>query len=213
MVSVHVSMEDWPAVRRDVDRLVALVPHCVRVYEERAACFKQFGQHKAALKDLKSAADMDPANWIVQMNMADECVALAKYAEAIEAYQRQIRLVPDRQSWLPRYNIGIAYKFSGKYEEAIKAFLHCKAKATDDCPDNFIKDCDEQIEACEAVLRRLGRPSPQVKPFGPLLRSRTARRTLWAFCHFLPRRPQPSPSSRRQTPLRGKPNDRRSWAR
>ncbi len=161
MVSVHVSMEDWPAVRRDVDRLVALVPHCVRVYEERAACFKQFGQHEAALKDLKSAADMDPANWIVQMNMADECVALAKYAEAIEAYQRQIRLVPDRQSWLPRYNIGIAYKFSGKYEEAIKAFLHCKAKATDDCPDNFIKDCDEQIEACEAVLRRLGRPSPR----------------------------------------------------
>ena len=91
---------------------------------------------------------------------------LAKYDEAIEAYQRKFSY--SRRTcdyWVARYNIGIAHKFAGRYEEAIKAFLRCKA--TVDCPDKFTTQCDEQIEACEFVLHKLGRPSPQVGMLTP----------------------------------------------
>ena len=111
------------------------------------------------MKDLKIAADLDPANAGVQSSMAQECMDLQKYDEAIEAYKRDIQLTPETFRFMSRYNIGIAYKFSGKYEEAIKAFQRCKATAN--CPDNFVTDCDEQIGVCETVLKRLGRPSPQ----------------------------------------------------
>ena len=156
--SIHLSMDEWSEVRLDVDRLMELVPHCARVYADRAAYFSHLGQHEAALKDLKIAAEIDPANQGVQMMMASEYLRLAKYDEAIEAYQRDIQLTPEKLCYLSRYNIGIAYKFSGKYEEAIKAFRRCKA--TDDCPDHITASCNEQIGACEAVLEKLGRPSP-----------------------------------------------------
>lgn len=157
--SIHLRMDDWPEVRRDVDRLMALVPHCASVYEDRATCLSHFGQHEAALKDLKIAADLDPANPFVQSNIASQCMRLAKYDDAIEAYQREAQLLSEKERWLPRYNIGIAHKFSGRYEEAIKAFLRCMK--TPDCPDFIIKSCVQQIAVCETVLRKLGRPSPQ----------------------------------------------------
>lgn len=157
--AIHLFMDDWPKVRLDVDRLMTLVPHCANVYEHRAACFSHCGQHEAAVRDLKTAAEIDPGNELVWMNMASEYMRLAKYDEAIEAYQRDIQLLPENQRFLSRYNIGIAHKFSGRYEEAIKAFLRCMEAP--DCPDRFIKLCVEQIAVCEAVLRKLGRPSPQ----------------------------------------------------
>jgi tetratricopeptide (TPR) repeat protein len=151
-------MDEWPEVRLDVDRLMELVPHCAEVYADRAAYFSHYGQHEAALKDLKIAADIDPAKEGVQWSMAHECMELAKYDEAIEAYQRNIQLLSEKERFLSRYNIGIAYKFSGKYEEAIKAFRRCKA--TDGCPDHITASCNQQINVCKAVLEELGRPSP-----------------------------------------------------
>ena len=119
-----------------------------------------YGQHEAALKDLKIAADLNPAKELVQFSMAQEDMRLAKYDEAIEAYEREIELLPEHERFVTRYNIGIAHKFAGRYEAAIKAFLCCKA--TVDCPEKISRDCDSQIEACAMVLRRLGRPLPEL---------------------------------------------------
>ncbi len=57
------------------------------------------------------------------------------------------------------YEMGIAYKLSGKYEAAIKAFVRCKEPP--DSPEKWVRMADEQIGACEYLLRKSGRPSPR----------------------------------------------------
>ena len=159
LMAVHVCMGEWPKAYLDVDRLMALVPHCANVYVDRAICFSNLGKHKAAVKDLTIAAGLDPADALLQSFMADEYMRLAEYDNAIEAYQRSILLRPESQHFLSRYNIGIAHKFSGRYEEAIRAFLRCM-KAPD-CPNESIKSCGNEIDECKAQLRKLGRPTLQ----------------------------------------------------
>jgi len=125
--------------------------------------FSDLGQHKAAVKDYETAADLDPANAMLRECIAGEYMTLTEYDNAIEAYERAIELAEPAPpgagpTEMCRYNIGIAHKFAGRYEEAIKAFRRCMEIR--DCPDHIAKLCIQRIAVCEAVLQKLGRPNP-----------------------------------------------------
>ena len=115
------------------------------------------------MKDYETAADLDPANALLQEQLADEYMALTEYDNATDAYERAIELAEPAPpgagpAEMCRYTIGIAHKLAGRYEEAIKAFRRCMK--TRDCPSHIVKLCAQQIMVCEAILQKLGRPSP-----------------------------------------------------
>lgn len=157
-------------MRLAADTLVKLVPQCPDAYAMRSGCFEQLARspsapqdllRKAALRDLQQAVHLNPVDVMTHIDLAHRHMDLAEYDDAIKMFERATQLAAlSRRDAIPahlcRYNIGVALKLSGRYEQAIAAFQRCRSSPG--FPARWIQWCDEQIAVCETALRNLARP-------------------------------------------------------
>ncbi len=127
------------------DLLVKMVPRCATAYKLRGGNHSALAHHLEALADFETAAELGPNDPETYWNIGQECLTLRENAKAIEAYETAIQL-KSHYAGMCRYNMGIANKRMGKYEQAIACFE--EAKKLGECP----QWCDEEISECHKRL-------------------------------------------------------------
>ncbi len=87
---------------------------------QRGVTYQQQGKLEEALAEFRQAAQMDPGNITVLMNLAHVYGLQGRVDEAIAEYRKVIQRQPANA--LVRNNLGVLYDRKGLYDEAIREF-------------------------------------------------------------------------------------------
>jgi tetratricopeptide (TPR) repeat protein len=93
-------------------------PDSMLAHYKRAAVYQEQNQLEAALRDFRSAADLDPSSLRAIESLGDVNVALGRHERAVERYESYVSL--DDRNARVLYKLGLARYRSGRVREAIK---------------------------------------------------------------------------------------------
>lgn len=92
-------------------------------YNNIGCCYKYLGDFERAIEALQKSADCmteEEKSVLPYSNMADCYESQEKYREAIECYEKDLKLFPDRNSFWEY--VGDLYSYLGEYGKAIEAY-------------------------------------------------------------------------------------------
>ena len=93
-------------------------PDSMLAHYKRAAVYQEQNQLEAALRDFRSASDLDPSSLRAIESLGDVNVAMGHHERAIERYESYITL--DDHNPRVLYKLGLARYRSGRVRDAIK---------------------------------------------------------------------------------------------
>lgn len=100
------------------DQAVALAPEMAAAHYARGATLLALQQNEQALEALKRAASYDARGLAIRQELANVCVRLHQYDDAIAHYQALVKMLPTR--WEPHLGVGKVLFLQGRLDEAKK---------------------------------------------------------------------------------------------
>ena len=82
-----------------------------------------------AIAHLKKAQELDPLSPIINADLGEVYINARQYDKATEQLQRTVAMEPNFH--VARMNLGIAYTFEGRHEEAVREFLRARQLSED----------------------------------------------------------------------------------
>jgi cellulose synthase operon protein C len=133
---------------------IALKDEAMIGYLKRGETYRRRGELDAAMRDLRRAAELDPAATRPREALGDVNLALKRYARAADQYREYVRLDPQAPRIL--YKLAFARYNDGRVLEAIEALQ--KAIALDDhLPEAYylLGLCHRDAQHIDAARRAL----------------------------------------------------------
>jgi tetratricopeptide (TPR) repeat protein len=87
---------------------------------QRGLALQQQGKHEEAVAEFRRAAEADPGNVSVLMNLAHAYSLQGRIEDAIAEYRKVLAQEP--RNVIVQNNLGVLYDRQGRYDEAIEAF-------------------------------------------------------------------------------------------
>ena len=81
------------------DRALALEPAALAVRWAKWSTLLRWGQQEQAVAELQRVAQIDPANPLIHLRLAQDLRRLDRLEESLESYKQAVRLAPDLLSW------------------------------------------------------------------------------------------------------------------
>jgi serine/threonine protein kinase/Tfp pilus assembly protein PilF len=106
--------------RANGETALALDPTLVPAHMALAFAFRQSGDAQAAIREMKKALALDPANTQTMVWQAQIYTHLNRWHEAEECYHRALRERPNY--WLAHNELGVVLDAQGKYSQAESEF-------------------------------------------------------------------------------------------
>jgi TolB-like protein/tRNA A-37 threonylcarbamoyl transferase component Bud32/Flp pilus assembly protein TadD len=135
---------DFDGAEKEYRLAIKLKPDYASVHQWYAGMFQSLGRNEEAIKESQIARNLDPLSPRIGL-AAGLCLYYARrYSQAIEELNKTLELDPNH---LGIYSaLGNAYEATGKYEEAIRAFLQSIERS------GGSKDRDVDMASCYALM-------------------------------------------------------------
>jgi tetratricopeptide (TPR) repeat protein len=128
------------------DSLIKIVPQCATAYKLRGDIYSAANRHLEALADFETAAGFGPNDPETYVEIGFLCESLGENEKAVEAFQAAIRL-NSAKAGPCHFNMGIAYRKMGKFEQACACFEESKKLGF------LTESCDKEIAKCRQRLK------------------------------------------------------------
>lgn len=115
---------DLDSALKDLDMAIFLEPRASDAHNDRGAIYYRLQRYDRALRDFDMAIKIHPVS-IYQINRANMLAELRRKDEALQQYQQVIDSKP--RDWQTYYNLGMALKAYGYYQDAVQSFLRANA--------------------------------------------------------------------------------------
>jgi serine/threonine protein kinase/tetratricopeptide (TPR) repeat protein len=158
---------DWLGAESDFQQALKLNSKYPTAHQWYASYLMQMGKFTRAKAELEEAHNLDPLSPIISSNTGLYSYYEHNYDDAIAKYK--LTLQSDRDFWVARHYLGLAYAQKGMYNEAIAELRSLiKAPATGPVPDEVVASETEASASlgfayamagnraeAEAILRQL----------------------------------------------------------
>jgi serine/threonine protein kinase/tetratricopeptide (TPR) repeat protein len=108
---------DWERGDRELKRAVELSPSYANAHAWRAQILSILGRHDEALAEARRAAELDPLNPFLAVNVASRLYYARRYAEGLALAERLAQETPDY--WLCHWIRGLLLSATGRHDDAI----------------------------------------------------------------------------------------------
>lgn len=128
------------------DRAVRALPRCAEAHFVRGQIYRELGDSKNALRDMKSGVELDPFDVNGVINVTGESIKAGDFDYAEQVARA---FFAEMGEWgIVHYAMGLAYQRRGLFENAVS---HYRKSITDDS-DSL--DARNRIKECEAGRRQ-----------------------------------------------------------
>ena len=107
----------------DFKKALALDPRNTSAHNQLGLIYQARGNHPDAIKEFRAAISGDPKFFAAYNNLAASLIATQQYREAISLIQQAIAMKPPLSGLYLYTNLGIAFLYAGKTDQAEAAFL------------------------------------------------------------------------------------------
>ena len=141
---------------------IALKPDSMLAHYKRGAVYQSLNELENALRDFRSAADIDPSSLRALESLGDVNVALSRHDRAIERYEAYVAL-DDRNARI-LYKLGLAQYRAGRGQDSIAVLKQALAIDPGTGEAHYVlglaqRDLD-QMPAARKSLEEAARRSP-----------------------------------------------------